>query len=377
MIFKNKVLHVVNVSFVLPYFIGDQFTYLSEKGFEFHVGCTPSDHLIKLSHEMKFKIVEINIVREINIIEDIRSIITLYKYIKNNKIDIVIGHTPKGGMSAMIAAFLAGVKKRVYFRHGIMYETSTGFKKFMLKNIERFTGALSTQVVCVSRSVLELSNRSALSKPSKIIILGNGTCNGINLEKFSKTNRDLQHTERAKKVDEYIVGYVGRLVKDKGIEELIAAWKIVLQRFPNTKLLIVGPFEKRDSVSLCTIEYIKTEQSIIFADLVEDTRPFYNKMDLLILPSFREGFPTVVLEASAMELPVITTRSTGCIDSIVENETGIYTNIDSEDIASKICFYISNPEIGKVHGLNGREFVKRNFNQEYIWEQIERKILKN
>lgn len=377
MISKNKVLHVVNVSFVLPYFIGGQFIYLSEKGFEFHVGCTPSDHLSKLSHEMKFEIVEINVVREINIIEDIRSIITLYKYIKKNKIDIVVGHTPKGGMSAMIAAFLAGVNKRVYFRHGIMYETSTGFKKFMLKSIERFTGALSTQVVCVSQSVLELSNRSSLSKPSKNIILGKGTCNGINLEKFSRNSKDLQNTGNTKNEGEYIVGYVGRLVKDKGIEELIAAWKIVLSRFPKAKLLIVGPFEKRDSVSSSTIEYIKTEQSVIFTDLVEDTRPYYNMMDLLILPSFREGFPTVVLEASAMELPVITTRSTGCIDSIVENQTGIYTNIDSADIASTICFYISNPEIGKAHGLNGRSFVKNNFNQEYIWEEIERKILKN
>lgn len=376
MILKNKVLHVVNVSFVLPYFIGEQFNYLSEKGFEFHVGCTPSEHLTKLSHEMNLKIVEINVVREINIIEDIRSIVTLYKYIKKNKIDIVIGHTPKGGMSAMIAAFLAGVKKRVYFRHGIMYETSSGFKKFMLKNIERFTGALSTQVVCVSQSVLELSNQSSLSKASKNIILGKGTCNGINIKKFSKNNPDLQHS-KIKKEGEYIVGYVGRLVKDKGIEELIAAWKIIILKFPNTKLLIVGPFEKRDSVSTSIIEYIKTEQSVIFADLVEDTRPFYNIMDVLILPSFREGFPTVVLEASAMELPVITTRSTGCIDSIVENETGIYTNIDSEDIASKICYYIANPEIGKLHGLNGRVFVKNNFNQEHIWEQIERKVLKS
>ena len=371
MISKNKVLHVVNVSFVLPYFIGDQFIYLGNKGFEFYVGCTPSEHLYKLSKELKFEVVEINVVREFNIVEDIRSIITLFKYIKKHKIDIVVGHTPKGGLAAMIASYLAGVKKRVYFRHGIMYETSSGLKKIVLKNIERFTGALATQVVCVSKSVMELSNESSLSKVSKNILLGKGTCNGVNVNKFL---RDGISAQEPKKKGEYIVGYVGRLVKDKGIEELVAAWKIVMVKYPGARLLIVGPFEKRDSVSDETIQFIKTAPSIIFTDLVEETKPYYQMMDLLILPSYREGFPTVVLEASSMELPVITTLSTGCIDSIVENETGIYTNIDVNDIASKICFYIANPEIGKKHGINGRNFVKNNFIQKMIWEEIEKKI---
>ena len=374
MISKNKVLHVVNVSFVLPYFIGDQFIYLGNKGFEFYVGCTPSEHLYKLSKELKFEVVEINVVREFNIVEDIRSIITLFKYIKKHKIDIVVGHTPKGGLAAMIASYLAGVKKRVYFRHGIMYETSSGLKKIVLKNIERFTGALATQVVCVSKSVMELSNESSLSKVSKNILLGKGTCNGVNVNKFL---RDGISAQEPKKKGEYIVGYVGRLVKDKGIEELVAAWKIVMVKYPGARLLIVGPFEKRDSVSDETIQFIKTAPSIIFTDLVEETKPYYQMMDLLILPSYREGFPTVVLEASSMELPVITTLSTGCIDSIVENETGIYTNIDVNDIASKICFYIANPEIGKKHGINGRNFVKNNFIQKMIWEEIEKKILSN
>ncbi len=374
MISKNKVLHVVNVSFVLPYFIGDQFIYLGNKGFEFYVGCTPSEHLYKLSKELKFEVVEINVVREFNIVEDIRSIITLFKYIKKHKIDIVVGHTPKGGLAAMIASYLAGVKKRVYFRHGIMYETSSGLKKIVLKNIERFTGALATQVVCVSKSVMELSNESSLSKVSKNILLGKGTCNGVNVNKFL---RDGISAQEPKKKGEYIVGYVGRLVKDKGIEELVAAWKIVMVKYPGARLLIVGPFEKRDSVSDETIQFIKTAPSIIFTDLVEETKPYYQMMDLLILPSYREGFPTVVLEASSMELPVITTLSTGCIDSIVENETGIYTNIDVNDIASKICFYIANPEIGKKHGINGRNFVKNNFIQKMIWEEIEKKILCN
>ena len=218
---------------------------------------------------------------------------------------------------------------------------------------------------------MELSNESSLSKVSKNILLGKGTCNGVNVNKFL---RDGISAQEPKKKGEYIVGYVGRLVKDKGIEELVAAWKIVMVKYPGARLLIVGPFEKRDSVSDETIQFIKTAPSIIFTDLVEETKPYYQMMDLLILPSYREGFPTVVLEASSMELPVITTLSTGCIDSIVENETGIYTNIDVNDIASKICFYIANPEIGKKHGIN---VVKNNFIQKMIWEEIEKKILCN
>lgn len=372
-----KVLHIVNISFVLPYYFGDQFDYFRKKRIEFHVACSPSEHLEQYGKQKNFKAFPVAIIRKINPIRDFVSLISLIRYIKKNKIDIVIGHTPKGGLLGMLAAYLSGIKRRIYFRHGIMYETSTGLKRWLLKTIEKFTGSLATKVVCVSSSVLQISNQCGLSHPSKNIILGRGTCNGIDVAKFNRSNNQTLASELSKKLGlagNYVLGYVGRLVKDKGIVELIDAWKIVNEYNSHIKLLLVGPFEGEDQLPLETIHVINTDSSIVHMGLTTDPIAYYQLMDLFILPSYREGFPTVVLEASAMELPIITTMSTGCRDAIIPNQTGIFTTINAEDIASKINYYMEHRDIGKTHGSNGRAFVIENFTQEVIWQEIEHEI---
>ncbi len=375
-----KILHVVNISFVLPYYIGDQFEYMQKKGIKTYVACTPSEHFYEYAAEKKFIAIPINILREINPIADIRAIFILKNKIISENIDIVIGHTPKGAMIAMIAAFLAGVSNRIYFRHGLMYETSRGIKKIMLKTIEKLTATLATKVICVSESVMSKSNEERLNRSDKNFILNKGTCNGIDLAKFSLQNVNLDHINHLREKNnisknDIVIGYVGRLVKDKGINELLAAWKLLKFQYSNIKLLMVGPFEERDSISSENKKFISLESSIIHTGLSGNVLPYYSLMDIFILPSYREGFPTVVLEASAMEIPVITTRSTGCVDSIVENETGIFTKITPLEIVGKIIYYISNPTVAKSHGKAGREHVVNNFRQEIIWNELYDKFL--
>jgi len=376
----KKILHVVNISFVLPYYIGGQFDYFSDKGFKIYVACSDSKHLSDYSIQKKFVPFAIDIFRSVNPVADIKSIIKLRSKIKFENIDIVIGHTPKGAMIAMIASYLAGTKKRIYFRHGLMYETSTGLKRYFLKQIESLTGHLASKVVCVSDSVLQKSNVEHLNNPEKNILLNKGTCNGIDTDKFSRKKLDLNivnslRVEYGIQSDTQVIGYVGRLVNDKGINELIEAWKILIRKYSNLKLLLVGPFEERDSIGEEVKEYISTENSIIHTGLISDVQPFYGIMDVFILPSYREGFPTVVLEASSMELPVITTTSTGCIDSIIENETGLLSAIDAHELSSHIEKYILDRELAVQHGKNGRVFVLDNFRQEIIWNEIEMELL--
>lgn len=379
---NKKVLHVVNISFVIPYYIGDQFDYFQEKGYEFYVACTPSEHLLTYAAEKKFTPVPTNILRAINILEDIKSILKLKRLIKQENIDFVIGHTPKGALVGITAAWLAGVSKRVYFRHGIMYETSKGLKRILLKGIEKFSGAMAAKVICVSPSVLEISKEEHLSNPSKNYILGNGTCNGIDtVGKFNPQRIPEQLLQSLKekygiREGDRIIGYVGRLVNDKGIKELIAAWKLLLQEHQHIKLLLVGPFEERDSIPEETKAYITGTPSIIHTGLVGDSNNFYGLMDMFILPSYREGFPTVVLEASSMKLPVLTTRATGCRDSIVEGETGLFIEHKAEDIAQKIGFYLSNPQIAVAHGEKGRRFVCEQFDQNVVWQEIDKIVFK-
>ena len=372
-----KVLQVVNISFVLPYYFGDQYDYFQKKGIEFHVACSPSEHLNRYAELKKFKAFPVDILRKISPLRDLITLILLIRYIKKNKIDFVIGYTPKGALLGLLAAYLSGIENRVYYRLGIMYETSKGLKRWVLKNIEIFTGMLATKVVCISPSLLQLSNQIKLSHPSKNIILGKGSCNGIDIVKYDRKNDQELSEKLFKKLDlkdNYVLGYVGRLVNDKGIIELINAWKIVKKSNQNAKLLLVGPFEDNDKLPSETIEIINSEPSIIHIGLVENTKVYYQLMDSFILPSYREGFPTVVLEASAMELPIITTMSTGCRDAIIPNQTGIFTTINAEDIASKINYYMEHRDIGKTHGSNGRAFVIENFTQEVIWQEIEHEI---
>ncbi len=364
----KKVLHVLSVSFSIKYFIGNQFKYFKAKGIEFHVACSNSDELLQLSEEYGFTPFPIPVKRAIDPIEDIKSIYKLTQYIKREKFDIVITHSPKGGLIGGVASFIAGTPKRVYFRHGLVFETLIGAKQKLLILVEKLNGALSHTVVNVSPSIQRKSEKLQLNKSYKNIVLGKGTCNGVDVHRF-------MYREGFKEKDVRVIGFVGRVSKDKGIVQLIEAWKILKQYNANIKLLIVGPIDERDPIEANLIEYIDNEISIDFVGEVSDVTNYYNKMDIFVLPSFREGFPTVTLEASSSRLPVITSRATGCIDSIIENKTGVYTEINGVSIAAAIQRYLDNAQDLLSHGINGEKFIKDNFTEEIIYSQIEKYIL--
>ncbi len=373
----KNIIHVVNISFVIPYYLGDQINYFKEKGVKINIACSPNDFFFSYAKKKSFIPHAVIVKRSFDILQDIKSVLKLISIIRREKISIVIGHTPKGGLLAMMAAFLTGTKTRIYFRHGLMYQTSKGLKRRVLISIERLTGFLATKVVCVSPSVLQISNDDNLSEKNKNIILGKGTCNGLDIQKFNPLSKTDENLKKLYSInDNYkIIGFVGRLVKDKGIIELIEAWKILIESSYKIKLLLVGPMEDRDALPKHIADFIIKEPSIIYTGLTENTVQYYKLMDIFILPSYREGFPTVVLEASSMELPVITSRFTGCIDSIIENVTGIFTDVDPLSIKLSIEKYLKNEILAKNHGLNGRRFVRDNFDQIKIWEEIERKVL--
>lgn len=372
-----KVLHVFTVPFSITYFVGKQFEYLQKKsGSQFFVACSDPMQLTAMENEYNFTAIPIDISRNINPLKDLKAIYQLYRFIKKNEINTVVGHSPKGGMVAMISAYLSGISNRIYFRHGIFYETSKGIKQFIFKNVDRISGTLATKVVCVSNAVAERSVIDNLNKSSKNFLLGKGTCNGVDtLHRFNRENYSLAQILNLRqkysiKDNDRVVGFVGRLVHDKGIDELIQAWQIIKQKNQNVKLILVGPLEERDSILEETKKTILEDATIIFTDYCKDAAPLYNLMDIFILPTYREGFPTVVLEASAMELPIVITKATGCEEAIIENETGIFIENNTESIADGIQYYLDNTIMAKEHGTNGRIFVEKNFQQEKIWDII-------
>ncbi len=364
----KKVLHIVSVSFSLRYFIGNQFHYFKERGYEFHVACSPSDELVSLSKEYGFAVFPVPVLRSISPVQDIITITKLYQYILREKFDIVIAHSPKGGLLGMISAYLARVPKRIYFRHGLVFETASGFSKRLLITIERITAACSHIIVNVSPSIIKSSNNLKLNPPHKNVLLGNGTCNGIDVNRFVHRPAHSDSTVTT-------IGFVGRLCKDKGIYELIGAWALLQKEYPLLRLLLVGPLDERDRLDKAITDQIYADPAVEYVGEVDDTSPYYNSMDIFVLPSYREGFPTVTLEASASGLPIVTTRVTGCIDSIREQETGIYADNTISGLYHALKFYIDQPQIAREHGSNGRAFVCANFSEEKIYQEIESKLL--
>ena len=375
----KKILHVVNISFVIPFYLGDQIDFFKSKGHSISIACTPSLDFFEYAKQKAFTPVPIDVVRSFSVIKDLKAIFSLTMYLKKNPVDTVVGHTPKGAFIALISASLANISNRVYFRHGLLFETSSGVKRRFLKFIEKFTAYLATKVICVSPSILKISLDQKLSSASKTLIINKGTCNGIDaVYKFNPQNVLSNHNlsadlEAKLESGVRIIGYVGRIVKDKGIVELLEAWKILTKENEKIHLLILGPQEERDALPEEYISFSRSCNSISMPGLIKDIEVHYSIMDIFILPSYREGFPTVVLEASAMELPIICSSKTGCIDSIIESQTGLFTSITPQDIARNIQYLLDHPKEGKEMGKKGRLNVLKNFQQNLIWESLEKK----
>lgn len=375
----SNLLHVVNISFVIPYFLGKQLKYFTEKGYREYVVCSPSEELDDLALKYNFEYKTMVVSRKISMGKDFKAVKSTMKYIREKHIDIVIGHTPKGALIAMLASYFTGVPKRIYFRHGLVYETSHGLKRWLLITIDRLAARLATKVVCVSPSVCHRSLEDRLNSVTKQVLLSKGTCNGIDINRFCRKSIDknkLSDLRMKLHISDtaFVVGFTGRLVRDKGIVELVRAFHLLQKKYPDMILLLVGMLEERDALPQDVVDVIKNNFKIINTGYVPNAsiEYYYALMNCFILPSYREGFPTSVLEASAMELPVITTKVTGCIDSIIENETGFFVGHSVCEMANLIeQLYISKDKCCAL-GIQGRQFVVDNFEENIVWKEIEK-----
>lgn len=373
-----NVLHVVNISFVIPFFLGEQLNWFADKGYREHIICSDSNELKTFSRQYGFKYKAVEILRKISLIKDLKAVCLTYTYIRNIQTDVVCGHTPKGGLIAMLAAYLARVSIRLYFRHGLVYETSTGFKRWLLISIDRLASRLATKIICVSPSVANRSIEDRLNPGHKQVLLANGTCNGIDVKRFCRSNlnsTDLKELRRQLGIDDgdFVIGFTGRLVRDKGIIELVQAYNELRPHHPNMRLLLVGMLETRDALPPDIVKAIQ-ESNIICTGYVHNTiiEQYYALMEVLVLPSYREGFPTSVLEASSMEIPIVTTRATGCRDSIVEGVTGLFVEHDAHELGQVVLRLYKDASLRKNLGKAGREFVVKHFEQHLVWEDIEK-----
>jgi glycosyltransferase involved in cell wall biosynthesis len=368
-----RLLIITTIPESLPFFT-DHIAYAKAKGLEVHVLSSPGTFLDKFAEHEGVLAHAVRLHRRITPFQDIIAIFKIWRLLREIRPGIVHAATPKGGLVGTIAAWMSQVPIRIYHLLGLPLMTATGLKGWFLRCSERVSCGLSHQVLCICHSLHEVALSERLCQPEKIKVLANGSVNGIDADHFRPLRPEVGMQIRATlgiPEHAFIVGFVGRIVRDKGLIELSEAWQTLRAHFSSMHLLIVGVFESHDPLPAHIEAFLRSDSSVHLLGEVEDTRSFYAAMDLFVLPTYREGLPNVLLEAAAMELATVATRIPGCIDVVQDGITGtLVPPYDSAALAESISRYMKDPELRKRHGVAGRARVQRDFRPEDVWKAL-------
>ncbi len=319
---------------------------------------------------------EIPMERRIAPWRDLQSLWRLWRIIRKLRPVITNVGTPKAGLLAGFAAWLNRVPCRFYTLHGLRFETATGIKRRFLIYAERLACYFAHRVVCVSQSVLEKAIASGIANPERVVIFGSGSCNGIDAEHFAPTPEKIRRANALRvhfgiPLRARVILYVGRLTRDKGIPELAEAFLRLAEKSPDLRLLLVGCFEPEDPVPINIRIRLENHPHVIFAGAARDIAPYYALADAVVLPSHREGLPTVVLEAQAAGIPVVGASSTGIIDVVKDRETGLLFPVSNvHALVRSLEEIISDNVLAARLSRAGQEQVKLKFRQRRIWEEL-------
>jgi len=368
-----KICLVSSVPATLWRFYSELIEQLRAQGSEVTIVSSDAPKLHKMGQRYGCTVLPLEITRRISFLKDIVAIYRLTKHLRHEKYQIVHAHTPKGGFIGTISAFLAGTTCRIYTVHGLVLETSVGWKRKLLWFAEWLTCKLATELLAVSTSLKKKVVEEKLCPAEKIGILGNGTACGINLEKFTRTDRTvalgrLTREKLSIPGNAIVIGFLGRIVPDKGIKALIEGFTELQERVSNVYLLLVGRFDNvRETVDPETVRTIDENDKIRYAGYVDDTVPFYAAIDIVVLPSRREGFGVSLIEGQALELPVVATRVTGCVDAVVDEVTGLLVDMDDHrQLAKAMLELIEKPELRKELGRAGCRRVRELFDSKQL-----------
>jgi lipopolysaccharide/colanic/teichoic acid biosynthesis glycosyltransferase len=311
--------------------------------------------------------------REIAPLHDLFSLVRLVILFKRTDPSLINFGTPKAGLVGMVAGLLARVPSRIYTLRGLRMETATGSKRLILWMAERVACASAHRVVCISPSIRERAIQLGLVPAEKASVLGNGS-RGVDMERFNLRLRKTEQVAQLRQAlgllgNERVIGFVGRFVKDKGIRELVETFRELSASRPDLRLLLVGDFESGDPVEPDVRQYIESTPAILRPGFVADTAPYYALMDVFVLPTYREGFPGVPLEAQASEVPVVTTNATGAVDSVQHGITGLLVPVkDVKALTEAIDTLLRNPTMRADMGHAGRKWMEQAFRPETIWQ---------
>lgn len=370
-----KLLRITTVPISLKTLLKGQHRFMSQNGFDVLGVSSSGNALNEVAQNEKIAVYTVEMTRIISPLKDIKSLWSFYKLCKRERPAIVHSHTPKAGIVGMLGAKLADVPIRLHTVAGLPLMEATGRKRRLLDFVEKLTYSCATKVYPNSKGLYDFILQNNFTAEEKLKVIANGSSNGIDTIYFSAqaiTQEQIITLKTSLGIHEndFVYVFVGRLVGDKGINELISAFSQL--ETPNSKLLLVGSFESElDPLQPETLKVIETHPNIISVGFQSDVRPYFAISDCLVFPSYREGFPNVVMQAGAMELPSIVTDINGCNEIIVEGENGTIIPVKNiEAIKTAMQKMMNNKEFYLKLKENARPMIQSRYEQSVVWNAL-------
>ena len=332
---------------------------------------SPGDDMETIEEREGVRTIAIPMERRISLIKDFISLIRLIVLFAKERPDMVHSITPKAGLLSMLAAWITRVPVRMHTFTGLVFPTATGKMQKLLIAMDRLTCFCATHINPEGEGVKrDLVNYNITSKPLHII--ANVNVNGIDLEYFDKTPEVVEKACSYKKEGTFTFCFVGRMVRDKGINELVHSFLRLYQKDERVRLLLVGPFEKElDPVLPEVEEHILHHPGICYMGYQNDVRPFLVASDALVFPSYREGFPNVVIQAGAMGLPAIVTDINGCNEIVLPDLNGvIIPSKDEQALYESMKYFASHPVEVERMAANARPLIASRYEQRIVWNAL-------
>lgn len=372
----NKLIRITTIPISLEKLLEDQGRFFSA---HYKITFVSSDatKLKSVANQQGVHHFSVEMTRKITPLKDLSSLLQLYHFLRKEKPEIVHTHTPKAGIVGMLAAFFAGVPIRLHTVAGLPLMEANGFKKQVLLAVERLTYRCATKVYPNSEGLLQYIKEKRLAPKNKLKVIGKGSSNGIDTDYFdpihvSEEQRQALEKEFTIQSQDLVFCFVGRLVGDKGIHELVTSFIEVHQKNPATALLLVGPQEQTlDPLQQETLAQIQNHPKIITTGYQQDVRPFLNRADIFTFPSYREGFPNVVLQAGAMGVPCIVSDINGCNEIIQDNQNGYLVPIkNTSKLTEKMEKLANNPSLRKEFADKNKAKIQRDFKRKAFWQML-------
>jgi glycosyltransferase involved in cell wall biosynthesis len=353
-----------------------QLKYFSQNDYQVYLMSPRNDSVDSFCQEEGCVLLPVNsIKRDVAFFSDIITLLQICKYFIQIRPDIVNVGTPKMGLLGSIAAWITGVKKRIFTCRGFVFEKKEGrYTPNTLKLMDKLPGIFVKKIVCISPSVKEIGVREKLFRETKCIVIGKGSSNGFDLLRFRPQNISQNEITELKKEfslqNNFVFGFIGRFADEKGIKELYEAFLSLYDKNDKVRLLMVGRIEKENIKYVTILKKIEEHPGIILAGEQKNIPLYLSLMDVFILPAWSEGFGNVLVEAAAMGVPVISTMVTGCKDAVNDGFNGILIEPkNTKKLHEKMLLLYEDDELRKKFGINGLEWAK-NFQHEIIWQGL-------